>query len=183
MADPISRHPSFAHVAAVMTRKQTGKAPAPATPAAQGPSDGRDRKLRGRENPSLHSAPALDGVAGNDRDMPVTDVPRPKRARTDTAGCRPPVPLSWNTDARSLLLRIQESYETDPLYGSSAALEREQHKLSMASDGCYERGSAVAVPADKEIRRSIIRELHDSPYVGHFGIHRTHELISRYYWA
>ena len=20
------------------------------------------------------------------------------------------------------------------------------------------------------------------PYVGHFGIHRTHELISRYYW-
>ena len=85
-------------------------------------------------------------------------------------------------DARSLLLRIQEGYETDPLYRSSADSKRVQHKLSMASDGLYEKGSAVAVPADKEIRRSIIRELHDSPYVGHFGIHRTHELISRHFW-
>ena len=43
MADPISRHPSFtAHAAAVMTRNQTGKAPAPATPAAQVPSGGRE---------------------------------------------------------------------------------------------------------------------------------------------
>ena len=127
-------------------------------------------KRRGRIKPSLHSAPALDGVAGDVRDMPVADESRPKRARTDTAGCRLPVPLSWNTDTRSLLLRIQEGYETDPLYRSNADSEREQHKLSMTSDGCYERGPAVAVPADKDIRRSIIRELHDSPYVGHFGI-------------
>ena len=40
----------------------------------------------------------------------------------------------------------------------------------------------MAIPADADIRRSIIREVHNSPYVGHFGIHRTHELISRHFW-
>ena len=43
-------------------------------------------------------------------------------------------------------------------------------------------GAAVTVPAVSTVRRDIIRELHDSPYVGHFGIHRTHTLISRYFW-
>ena len=72
----------------------------------------------------------------------------PKRTLTVTAGCIPPVPLSWNTDAWSLMLKIQEGYETDPLYRSSADSERGQFKLSMASEVLYERSSAVAVPTD-----------------------------------
>ena len=107
---------------------------------------GRGRKLRGRKNPSLHFA--LDGVAGDVRDMPVADEPMPKRTLMVTAGCIPPVPLSWNTDAWSLMLKIQEGYETDPLYRSTADSERGQFKLSMASEVLYERSSAVAVPTD-----------------------------------
>ena len=75
----------------------------------------------------------------------------PKRARTVTAGCIPPVPLSWNTDARSLMLRIQEGYETDPLYRSSVDSERGQFKLNMASVVLYERSSAVAVLGDQQL--------------------------------
>ena len=186
MADPISRHPSLtAHVAAVTTRGQAGLKPAgneAATPAAEMPPREKGRKLRVKKNPSMHSAPAQDVVAGDGHDMPAADEPRPKRAQTDIVGSTPPVPLSWNADARSLLLRIQTGYEADPLYKVGADSEREQYSLKLASDALYEKGSAVAVPADEQIRRAIIRELHDSPYVGHFGIHRTHELISRYYW-
>ena len=100
----------------------------------------------------------------------------------DCVGCTPPVPLSWNADARSLLHRIQTGYAADPLYGDEAEPERKLHHLSLKPDGLYEKGSAVAVPAVEALRKDIIRELHDSPYAGHFGIHRTHELISRFFW-
>ena len=42
------------------------------------------------------------------------------------------------------------------------------------------RDGAIVVPDVPELRRSIIRELHCSPYAGHFGINRTQKLISRY---
>ena len=87
----------------------------------------------------------------------------------DCVGCTPPVPLCWNSDAGSLLLRIQAGYEADPLYREHAQREHEQHGLTLAADGIYERGSAIAVPAHAELRRDSIRELHNSPYVGHLA--------------
>ena len=40
----------------------------------------------------------------------------------------------------------------------------------------------MAVPANSVVRKVILRELHCSPYAGHFRVQRTQELISRYDW-
>ena len=53
------------------------------------------------------------------------------------------------------------------------------------SRGCkvYFPGAASCVPDAAELRTSIMRELHCSPYAGHIGMNRTLVLISRFfYW-
>ncbi len=43
------------------------------------------------------------------------------------------------------------------------------------------RNNLIYVP-ERPIRLKILRECHDNTLVGHFGIARTHELVSRTYW-
>lgn len=44
-------------------------------------------------------------------------------------------------------------------------------------------GDQIAVPDNRELRRSIIKELHDAPYAGHLGYTKTLKHIQRYfYW-
>src|SRR6202048_2221341 len=40
----------------------------------------------------------------------------------------------------------------------------------------------VYIPKDQKLREDIIRMHHDLPHIGHPGIHRTEELITRNYW-
>jgi hypothetical protein len=49
-------------------------------------------------------------------------------------------------------------------------------------DGFWYRDHALVVPDVQDIKASILRELHQAPYSGHFGIRKTMELISRLYW-
>ena len=51
----------------------------------------------------------------------------------------------------------------------------------------YEEGlilfrGKVYVPADRELRRDIVKRYHDSPMAGHPGRHKTYELVSREFW-
>jgi hypothetical protein len=48
-------------------------------------------------------------------------------------------------------------------------------------DGLLLRNNLIYVPKGP-IRLKILRECHDNTLAGHFGIARTHELVSRIYW-
>ena len=77
---------------------------------------------------------------------------------------------------------IKDGYAVDPLYGPAQAKQRDRHSLTLKAHGCWTKADVVAVPANADIRKVILRELHCSPYAGHFGVQRTQELITRYYW-
>ncbi len=49
-------------------------------------------------------------------------------------------------------------------------------------DGLWWKDGKIAVPSVPDIRKLIMRELHDPPYAGHIGSRRTHEAIARTYW-
>jgi hypothetical protein len=48
-------------------------------------------------------------------------------------------------------------------------------------DGLLLRNNLIYVP-EGPIRLKILRECHDNTLAGHFGMARTHELVSRNYW-
>ena len=176
MADPLSRHPIFANslanaaICAVATRSQH-KARLPVTAAPQGGGI-----TAHAEPPEVGAAKAV---------VPASSTPSPS---TDTSnstqeGTRLPLPNTpFNTDAMQILQDIRDGYTVDPLYDAEHADERAKHGLSLNDQGLWIRSNLVAVPANTDIHKVILRELHCSPYAGHFGIHRTLELIQRYYW-
>ena len=85
------------------------------------------------------------------------------------------------TDVADVLQSILSGYDQDPLFDASH--EAERVKLGwLSKGGLHMRGDAVVVPDFPDLRRKIIRELHCSPYCGHFGYHRTQKLICRYYF-
>jgi transposase InsO family protein len=45
------------------------------------------------------------------------------------------------------------------------------------------KGEAVYIPSDSALRSVLLRQHHDDPYAGHFGVSRTLELLQRkFYW-
>ena len=74
--------------------------------------------------------------------------------------------------------RIAEAYANDTDF--SAAVQ----PLGMQFlEGLWWKGDQIAVPDNRELRRSIIKELHDAPYAGHLGYTKTLKHIQRYfYW-
>lgn len=54
---------------------------------------------------------------------------------------------------------------------------------SIGSDDLLRYKGAVYVPPDHALRQELLRTNHDDPQGGHFGLERTHEVISsKYYW-
>ena len=61
--------------------------------------------------------------------------------------------------------------------------ELQRWKNFSISDGYLLHKVRICVPLDKDIRRQILFEFHDSPSAGHPGIRKTYSLISRsFYW-
>ena len=94
---------------------------------------------------------------------------------TDVPLCSP---LSTPAD---VVDAIQKGYSTDPLYAAGNE-EARSSKAITQQGSLFWKGDAVAVPADDALRRSIISELHASPYAGHGGMHRTQALVGRYFF-
>ena len=82
------------------------------------------------------------------------------------------------TDADSeMLSQIIQGYSKDPWFASAnntALLEIYQ--------GLYYKGDALVVPDMPELKRTILRELHDANYAGHVGTVRTIHNVQRMYW-
>ena len=81
-----------------------------------------------------------------------------------------------------LIQSIQEGYHEDPLY-SLAETDRRTALGITAVGNLFKKGDCICVPNASGLYRSIVRELHCSPYAGHLGMNKTHALIRRhYYW-
>jgi hypothetical protein len=79
----------------------------------------------------------------------------------------------------SLLKRIKEANNKE----SSIIQEMTKRPdLTWEKDNIIYRKNKIYVPKNKEIRDEILHDHHNSPDVGHPGIHRMLELIKRTYW-
>ena len=67
-----------------------------------------------------------------------------------------------------MLSQIIQGYETDPWFTSAS-----NTALLDIYQGLYYRGHALVVPDLPELKRTILRELHDANYAGHVGSERT----------
>ena len=61
--------------------------------------------------------------------------------------------------------------------------ELQRWKNFSIQDGYLLHKGRICVPTDKDIRRQILYECHDSPSAGHSGIRKTYALVRRqFYW-
>jgi hypothetical protein len=82
--------------------------------------------------------------------------------------------------------RIKSAYYSDDTIQeilSDLAKDKDSHPAySLDNDLLFHEGHIV-VPDDDNIKRDILTLCHDEPTAGHFGIHKTCELVTRsYYW-
>ena len=76
-----------------------------------------------------------------------------------------------------MLSQIIQGYSTDPWFSSASNTAQ----LDIYQ-GLYYQGDALVVPDILELKRMILRELHDANYAGHVGYHRTIHNVQRMYW-
>ena len=77
-----------------------------------------------------------------------------------------------------MLSQIIKGYETDSWFASAS-----NTALLDIYQGLYYRGHALVVPDLPELKRTILRELHDANYAGHLGSERTIHNVQRMYWC
>ena len=136
---------------------------------------------------------------GGDAQGPVTDVPmgskvgQPQGLRATPALEDPadPAPQPDNLEAviqarqkensavmRDLYATLQLGYMSDPWFDNP----ENTAPLNKSEDGLWWRGPQIVVPADDELKKAIMRELHDAPYSGHVGVTKTIKLVERFFW-
>jgi hypothetical protein len=87
-------------------------------------------------------------------------------------------------ETEDISTRIKASYSKDE---STATLVRDlnrdpqSHPDHTLQDGFIFHKGCILVPADDSIKRDILLHCHDSPAAGHFGLHKTFELVQRTY--
>ena len=82
----------------------------------------------------------------------------------------------------SMRERIISAYPTDAV--ASQHLTNPQHPWTCSLDGLLLYKGLIYIPESPQssLRMDILREHHDAPLVGHHGITKTIELITRNYW-
>jgi hypothetical protein len=75
---------------------------------------------------------------------------------------------------------ILEAYTTDEWLRD--ANSQDSTRLSANPEGFFLKENRIYVPANDLLKRSIMHELHDSPYVGHGGEKKTLRAIERLFW-
>ena len=74
-----------------------------------------------------------------------------------------------------LINRISDGYEQDEYFNNP-------FPWLTNVNGLWYFGDRIAVPKDMELRKSIIRECHDSPSSGHMGITKTLQRVAQKFW-
>lgn len=80
-----------------------------------------------------------------------------------------------------LLDQVRRQLKNDTTAEEIRRQPRDQDNLFREEDGLILRGKKIYIP-DTPIRLEILKERHDSPAAGHFGTHKTLELVSRDFW-
>ena len=163
VADPLSRNPSFKAIALVIAVATRAQAQAGQTAAAAehpvtsipdaGPAAKR-RKLNGKTaEPALTAEPAqtADNTARTDEQTHTVDT-------DDIAG------------------QIAEAYAADPIFA-----DEKRTKRWTFADNLWWDHDEIVVPDNKDIKRRIMSEFHDSVYAGHLGVRKTVKNITRYF--
>ena len=70
------------------------------------------------------------------------------------------------------------AYAADPWFRDESNLEQ----LTLDEGLWYNVDGRVVILATPDLRRKLVADFHDSPYVGHVGVNKTTRLLSRYYW-
>jgi len=76
-----------------------------------------------------------------------------------------------------LVARLVAGYASDPWFG-----DKENLASLRAESGLYFLGSSLVVPDVPNLKRDILRELHSTPWTGHFGVKKTLDLVRRLFW-
>ena len=135
------------------------------------------------------SPPSVVQVAGGaiGTDSPGTTAPAGPHEPQIVIGSRPPSAAAAPSDLSSAdhLPVVQDwrdqlmsAYAADSWFRDESNLEQ----LTLDEGLWYNVDGRVVIPATPALRRKLIADFHDSPYVGHVGINKTTRLLSRYYW-
>jgi hypothetical protein len=54
--------------------------------------------------------------------------------------------------------------------------------LCVNAQGFVVKGSCIVVPDNSDLRKLIIKETHDSPYAGHYGITKILRTVGKVFW-
>ena len=97
------------------------------------------------------------------------------------------VPLE--VESNEILKCIKQEIEHDPYFGPIVALFKKDPNdpgipiKYLYQDPILFHDGLFCVPDNNHIKKLILEECHDSPTAGHFGIAKTHELVTRnYFW-
>lgn len=89
-------------------------------------------------------------------------------------------------DPDDIINRIKSAYSSDDsiqTIRSDLVKDKDSHAEYTLDNGLLFYEGRIMVPANDDIKRDILTLCHDEPTAGHFGIHKTYELVSRsYYW-
>ena len=78
---------------------------------------------------------------------------------------------------QDMLSQIVQGYDTDPWF------QQEQHVAGLELyNGLFYKGDASVIPDLPELKKLILKELHELNYCGHVGYHRTQHNVQRRYW-
>jgi hypothetical protein len=79
----------------------------------------------------------------------------------------------------ALLELVRSGYDADPSFADTA----QKHKLSFdKQQSLWLKGHKVVIPDLAHIKAQIFLGAHAHVYAGHFGVQKTEELITRYFW-
>lgn len=89
-------------------------------------------------------------------------------------------------DPNDVNTRIKNAYQDDEVTQTllqDLIRDPESHTDYIVDVGLLFHQGRIVVPDDSDIKRDILCYCHDAPTSGHFGVHKTCELVSRtYYW-
>ena len=80
-------------------------------------------------------------------------------------------------DFSDFVQRVRAGYSSNPWFQ-----DRPNTKRLTLKNRLWWCGDSIAVPDVGNLRKEVLNELHDAPYSGHYGFHKTLKSISTLYW-
>jgi hypothetical protein len=154
-------------------------------PGSKNPADGPSRRPDYAKDADIPSGALIPPKAL--RLLPTESLPPGVRpAPSDVPGAH--LETTWSQPLESISAFVSELSLREQII--SALLKdpvADEQRLDPQSpwswdNGLLLRNNLIYVPEDNSLRLELMRQHHDDPLAGHFGIPKTFELLSRNYW-